>query len=70
MPESRRRPIKQWAPLGSLLGAVAGSGVGASLGQPHSWAWFLGGAAAVWVVAGAEALRRRGRAHAQSGGEG
>jgi hypothetical protein len=52
----RRRPVRQWIVLTSLVAGLASAGIGASVGQPNSWGWFSLGVGLVLVLGATSAL--------------
>jgi len=60
-----RLKVRQWLPLFALLLATVGAAVGAAMGQPNSWVWFLGGGLAAVLIGVITLTGRRGREHAR-----
>ncbi|MCU1416516.1 MAG: hypothetical protein JWP32_690 [Schumannella sp.] len=52
----RRRPVRQWIVLTSLVAGLATAAIGASIGQPNSWGWFSLGAGLVLLIGATSAL--------------
>ena len=57
----RGRPVRQWIVLAALVAGLATSAIGASVGQPNSWAWFSVGAGIVLLIGASSALGRLSR---------
>ena len=58
-----RLRMRQWLPLFTLLLATSGAAVGAALGQPNSWGWFIGGGLVAIVISITTLAGRSRREH-------